>query len=251
MFIIVSSLASFIASMFSAMAWWWAGLILLPILLFLNIPYVNALASHKMAMWFIWIWSLIRYFKEKILDLRIVLISWIVPLPFVVLWTQFSSAIDWELMKLILWIIIVCLCAFTYFFDNKKKIGIKKEITNRDIIIMLLLLAPIAFFNWWISAWSWFFVTMVYLYVLKYNYLKSVATMLCANWIFWNMTWAIAHIYLWHVAWMLAPWLVIGAIAWSYIWSHIVVKKWNSFVKTIFLIASIVIWWLLIWSWKW
>ncbi len=249
MFVIISSLVSFLACMFSCIAWWWAGLILLPILLFLDIPYVNALASHKIAVWFIWIWSWIRYLKENILDKKILLISWIAPLPFVIFWTKFSDKIPWELMKPILWVVIIVMVVFSYFFNKKQKKNLKKEITNKDLLLMVTLLSPIGFMNWWISAWSWFFVTLVYLYVLKYDYLKSVAMMICANGIFWNITWAIAHIFLWHVMWALAPWLIIWAIWWSYVWAHIVIKKWNNFVRVFFLSTAILIWSLLIWSW--
>lgn len=250
LYIIVSGLVSFFACMFSAIAWWWAWLILLPILISLNIPYVNALASHKLAVWFIWVWSLMRYYREKIINIKVALVSWILPLPFVYFWTRFSSIIPWEIMKFILWIIIILMVIFTHFFNpNKINWNNKKETNINDLILMTVLLLPVAFFNWWISAWSWFFVTLIYIYVLKYNYLKAVATMIVANGIFWNIGWAIVHVYLWHVIWALAPGLIIWVIAWSYVWAHIVIKKWNNFVKIIFMTTSIIIWIYLILKW--
>lgn len=249
LYIVISSLVSFLACMLSTIAWWWAWLILLPILLSLNLPYINALAGHKLAVWFIWVGSWIRYYKEKIIDMKVALISWIAPLPFVYLWTKFSSAIPWEIMKPILWIIIISMVIVTHFFSPNKSIKSKKEITTKDLVLMTILLFPVAFFNWWISAGSWFLVTLIYIYVLKFDYIKAIATMIVANGIFWNMSWAMVHIYLWHVIWKLAPWLIIWAIAWSYVWAHIVMKKWNNFVKIIFMTTSIAIWIYLVWIW--
>jgi len=36
---------------------------------------------------------------------------------------------------------------FSYFFNKKQKKNLKKEITNKDLLLMVTLLSPIGFMN--------------------------------------------------------------------------------------------------------
>ena len=68
-------LVSLVANLFSAFAGGGAGLIQLPVLIFLGLPFAIALATHKVASVALGIGATIRHLREKSLDRR--LVTWI------------------------------------------------------------------------------------------------------------------------------------------------------------------------------
>jgi uncharacterized membrane protein YfcA len=97
--VLVTFAASFAACFFSSLSGGGAGLILLPVLLFTGLPFINALASHKLAVGFIGIGSTIRYVREDLIDWRVFWWTALVGLPFVVLGTRFAAAVPGEVMR--------------------------------------------------------------------------------------------------------------------------------------------------------
>ena len=69
--ILLTFAASFAACFFSSLSGGGAGLILLPVLMFTGLPFINALASHKLAVGFIGIGSTLRYLRERLIDWRV------------------------------------------------------------------------------------------------------------------------------------------------------------------------------------
>ena len=237
-FIGFSFIASFIACFFSSLAGGGAGLILLPILLLLGLPFVNALACHKLAVGFIGIGSGYRYMKDDLVDWKIFWWTGAAGVPFVILGTLFSSSISGELMKPILGGIILAMVVISYF----KKTGYLEHnppnLSPKAWIIATLMIMPMAFYSGWVSAGSGIFTTYLYLLYFRYDQLHATAMTLSANGIFWNAIGALSHIFLGHIIWSLAPGLVAGALLGSYCGASLGIKKGNQFLRFMFLSAA-------------
>lgn len=248
-FIALSSLASFIACLFSTIAGGGAGLILLPVLVFCGLPFVNALACHKLAVGFIGIGSTLRFARENLIDWRNFWWSALSGVPFVIAGTYYASVIPSDVMKPVLGLVIIVMVVISASLKKSGLIHRPDKLTFKKMLLVSALLAPVAFYNGWLSAGSGVFVTLIYVCLLRYDQLHATATMLAANGIVWNMVGAIAHVVMGHVIWTLAPGLILGAIAGSYAGASIGIIKGNFFIKVLFLISAAITGLMLIEPW--
>lgn len=237
--VIVSALASFVACFFSALAGGGAGLILLPILILTGMPFINALASHKLAVGFIGIGSTVRYARENLIDWRIFWWNALLGAPFVVAGTLFATALDQDLMLLLAGLSILLMAGISWL---KKSSGIKHapKVGKRQVMIGSLLLLPIAFYSGWISVASGVFTTLLYISLLRFDQLHATAMTLAANGLVWNAIGAVAHLTLGHIHWEIAPGLIIGAVSGLYLGASLGIKKGNRFLKMFFLFSAVV-----------
>lgn len=234
-FIVLTFIASFAACFFSSLSGGGAGLILLPVLLFTGLPFINALASHKLAVGFIGVGSTTRYIRENLIDWKVFWWTALVGLPFVVWGTRFAASIPGEVMKPVVGGVILGMVVISWL--KKPNPGIFKPhlLSKKIFLIGTLLFVPAAFYSGWISAGSGVFTTFTYLWLLRYDQLHATAMTLSANGIFWNGVGAVAHILLGHVIWPLAPGLILGAILGSYYGASVGIKKGNPFLRKMFL----------------
>lgn len=237
-FILLTFLASFAACFFSTLSGGGAGLILLPILLFTGLPFINALASHKLAVGFIGVGSTLRFVREKLINRKVFIWSALVGVPFVILGTRFAASVPGDTMKPIVGGTILAMVIISFVKKSSPKIFHPKTLTWKIAIIGTIMLAPMAFYSGWISAGSGIFTTFLYLALLKYDQLRATAMTLSANGIFWNGVGAIAHIFMGHIIWPLAPGLILGAILGSYAGASFGIKQGNKFLRIVFLITA-------------
>lgn len=234
-FIVLTFAASFAACFFSSLSGGGAGLILLPILLFTGLPFINALASHKLAVGFIGIGSTVRYVQEQLIDWKVFWWTALVGLPFVILGTKFAASVPGEIMKPLVGGVVLGMVVISWLNKPTVKPPIPNTLSKKLLLIGTVLLIPIAFYSGWISAGAGVFTTFLYLWLLRYDQLHATAMTLSANGIFWNGVGAIAHVILGHVIWPLAPGLILGAILGSYYGANLAIKKGNRFLKIMFL----------------
>jgi uncharacterized membrane protein YfcA len=234
-FVLVTFAASFAACFFSSLSGGGAGLILLPVLLFTGLPFINALASHKLAVGFIGIGATARFVRERLIDWRVFWWTAIVGLPLVVLGTRFAAAMPGAVMKPLVGGVIIAMVLIS-LIPKKTKAELGPALLNSRLLITgSLLFVPAAFYSGWISAGSGVFTTFIYLWLLRYDQLHATAMTLSANGIFWNGVGAIAHILMGHVIWPLAPGLILGAVLGSYLGASVGIRKGNRFLRIMFL----------------
>ncbi|MBX2866208.1 MAG: sulfite exporter TauE/SafE family protein [Leptolyngbyaceae cyanobacterium MAG.088] len=239
-FMIASFLASFIACFFSSLAGGGAGLILLPILLLLGLPFVNALACHKLAVGFIGLGSGYRYTKAGLIDWQIFWWTGLTGVPFVILGTRFAGHLSGETMRPILGIMILVMVTVALLRKSHHLKHQPRSMSRKLWLLASLMLAPMAFYSGWVSAGAGIFTTYLYLQFFKYDQLHSTAMTLSANGIFWNMIGAGSHVFLGHTVWGLAPGLVGGALLGSYCGASLGIQKGNKFLRIIFLSSAFV-----------
>lgn len=237
-FILVSFLASFAACFLSSLAGGGAGLVLLPILLLLGLPFVNALASHKLAVGFIGIGSGYRYMKAGLIHWPVFWWTGLVGVPFVVLGTLFAARISGDIMRPILGGIILAIVVVSFLKKGGYLDHNPRQLSLRAWGIATLLLLPMGFYSGWVSAGAGIFTTYLYLLFFRYDQLHATAMTLSANGIFWNAVGAISHVFLGNVVWSLAPGMVGGALLGSYCGASVGIKRGNRFLRVIFLTAA-------------
>ena len=230
-FIALSFIASFIACFFSSLAGGGAGLILLPLLLLLGLPFVNAIACHKLAVGFIGVGSGYRYMKAGLIDWKIFWWTGLVGVPAVVLGTLMAANVSGAIMEPILGVVILGMVGVSFFKKSSHLEHKPRKLSRNAWILASLLLLPMGFYSGWISAGAGIFTTYLYLLYFRYDQLHSTAMTLSANGIFWNAVGALGHVFLGHVVWSLAPGLVGGAILGSYCGASLGIQKGNRFLR--------------------
>lgn len=236
--IVATALASFLACFFSALAGGGAGLILLPALVLSGLPFINALASHKLAVGFIGVGSTLRYARAGLVDWPVFWWNALLGAPFVVAGTLFATALDPDLMLLLAGGFILVMAALSWLHKSKG-LHHAPQWQRRQILIGSLLLIPIAFYSGWISVASGVFTTLLYVYLLRFDQLHATAMTLAANGLVWNAVGALAHLSLGHIQWELAPGLVLGALAGSYLGAAVGVRQGNRLLKNVFLLMAV------------
>ena len=245
--ILLTFVASFAACFFSSLSGGGAGLILLPILIFTGLPFINALASHKLAVGFIGIGSSIRFIQEKLINWKVFWWTALAGTPFVILGTRFAAEIPEDIMKPLVGGTILAMVAISLIKKVSPDSFTPRPLTWKVALIGGLLLAPMAFYSGWISAGAGVFTTFLYITLLRYDQLHATAMTLSANGIFWNGVGAIAHTMMGHVVWSLAPGMIIGAILGSYVGAHVGIKKGNKLLRSMFLGTATITGFLLLW----
>lgn len=233
--VLLTFAASFAACFFSSLSGGGAGLILLPVLLFTGLPFINALASHKLAVGFIGIGSTLRYVREGLIDWRVFWWSALIGLPFVVLGTRLAASVPGAVMEPLVGGVILAMVLITLARRAAPMVFVPQRLSARVVLLGAALLIPAAFYSGWISAGSGVFTTFIYLWLLRYDQLRATAMTLAANGIFWNGVGALAHVFMGHVIWPLAPGLIIGALLGSYLGASFGIKRGNRFLRIMFL----------------
>jgi uncharacterized membrane protein YfcA len=237
-YILLSFAASFAACFFSTLSGGGAGLILLPILIFLDLPFINALASHKLTVGFIGFGAALRYYREGIIDKKVFWWTSLIGIPFVILGTISAAAISADIMRDTLGAVIIIMVLIYALKSSSSNHHQPVELKGKVLIIASLCMLPVAFYSGWLSAGSGIFTTFIYLYLLRYDQLHATAMTIVANGIFWNGVGAIAHCSMGHIIWPLAPGLIAGAFLGSYCGASLGITKGNRFLKVMFLISA-------------
>lgn len=237
-FMVTSFLASFVACFFSSLAGGGAGLILLPMLLLLGLPFVNALACHKLAVGFIGLGSGYRYTRAGLINWRMFWWTGLAGVPFVILGTRFAGRLSGEIMRPVLGVVILTMVVIAFLRRTDHLQHQPRYMSPILWLMASLMLAPMAFYSGWISAGAGIFTTYLYLQFFGYDQLHATAMTLSANGVFWNMIGAGSHLFLGHTVWGLAPGLVAGALLGSYCGASLGIQKGNKFLRFIFLTSA-------------
>lgn len=223
-----------IANTLSAMAGGGAGLLQLPILLFMGLPFSIALATHKIATVALGIGSTLRYRKERLLDLKFSLIILAFGLPGVIIGAKTILTIDDAVATISLGILTLGLGVYSCF---KPELGQKHQAKNQQgsgLVIGGVIIFFIGFINGSLTSGTGLFATLWFVHWFGLDYKRAVAMTMVLVGFFWNGTGAITLAWLSDVKWLwLAP-LVIGSLIGGYLGAKIALEKGNLWIKRLF-----------------
>jgi hypothetical protein len=223
-----------VANALSAVAGGGAGLLQLPILIFMGLPFGVALATHKIATVALGIGSTARYWREKNLALYFSLFVLATGIPGVILGATIILSVNENLAMFLLGILTISLGVYSFF---KKQLGQTYQPKNNTKIGLAIggsIIFFIGFLNGSLTSGTGLFLTVWLIYWFGLDYKRAVATTLILVGFFWNATGAITLSTLGEVKWSWLIPLILGSLIGGYLGANFAIKSGNKWIKVIF-----------------
>lgn len=231
---------STVANTFSAYAGGGAGLLQLPALIFLGLPFAVALATHKIASVALGIGAAIRHSREKKLQWRFAMFILVTGVAGVIPGARFILTVPENIANLSLGIMTVGLAVYSW---RKPDMGIDLKTMHRDAYGYLIggvVLFFIGVLNGSLTSGTGLFCTIWLVRWFGLDYKLAVAYTLVIVGIFWNGSGALTLALLGTVKWSWLPVLIIGSAVGGYSGAHLAIRSHNSSIKRAFELVTLV-----------
>jgi len=232
---------SFIANLFSALSGGGAGLLQLPVLIFLGLPFSLALATHKVASVALGVGATIRHLREGTLDWSFAMVILIGGLPGVIIGANSILLIPGNIAEVSLGILTLGLGVYSIF---KKELG--RDYEKRNRLGLNLWLGGVGLFflgvlNGSLTSGTGLFVTIWLIRWFGMDYKRAVTYTLILVGIFWNGAGAITLGLITEIKWEWIPALLVGSFFGGYLGAHLAVTKGNRLIKRTFEVMTILV----------
>lgn len=225
---------SLLANIFSSFAGGGAGLIQLPLLLFLGLPFSLALATHKVASVALGLGATLRHLKNKSIDLPFSLYILACGIPGVVLGGFIVMQLKNTTAEFLLGLLTISLALYSI---RSPQLGQQSEYKNRHhkgYLIGGIVMFIIGALNGSLTSGTGLFVTLWLVYWFGLEYKNAIAYTLILVGIFWNGSGAITLGLLSSIQWDWLPALLLGSLLGGYIGAHLAIKSGNQWIKRAF-----------------
>jgi uncharacterized membrane protein YfcA len=232
---------SLVANLFSALSGGGAGLIQLPALIFLGLPFGLALATHKVATIALGLGATARHLKENRIERDFALVMLISGLPGVVIGASFILQVPDQLAKLALGLLTMGLGIYSFFSPD---LGQHYQLKNRNrkgYIIGGAVLFLIGILNGSLTSGTGLFVTLWLIRWFGFDYKLAVAYTLVFVGLFWNASGALTLGLLGDIYWLWVPALLLGSFIGGYLGAHLSIVKGNKLIKRSFELVTLLI----------
>jgi len=234
-------LVSFLANAFSAFVGGGAGLLQLPVLLFLGLPFSTALATHKIATIALGIGATLRHARERNLELAFSVIILASGIPGVILGANLILYIPDDLASLSLGILTMGLGLFSWLSPALGQQFQQKHRSLPGYIIGSFVIFFIGILNGSLTSGTGMFVTLWLVYWFGLDYKSAIAYTLVLVGLFWNGSGALTLVLQTEVKWDWLPVLLVGSIAGGYVGAHMSIVKSNKMIKRVFEVVTILV----------
>ncbi len=234
-------LISFIANAFSAFAGGGAGLLQLPVLIFLGLPFSVALATHKLATIALGIGATSRHFREGTLDWRFSVLILAAGLPGVVLGAMVIVHVPERPAELALGMLTMGLGLYSVVH---KELGQTIQLSPLDFkqsFIGLGVLFFIGILNGSLTSGTGLFVTLWLVRWFGLDYKQAVAYTLVLVGLFWNGTGALTLGLQGPIRWDWVPVLLVASALGGYVGAHFSIIKDNRWIKRIYEVVTLMV----------
>ena len=234
-------LISLVANVFSAFSGGGAGLIQLPALILLGLPFAIALATHKVASVALGLGATIRHLRESSLERRFTWFILASGLPGVVLGASFILGIQDRTAEIALGLLTAGLGAYSWL---RPELGQHHRPSHRDrrgFAVGGAVLFAIGVLNGALSSGSGLFVTLWLVRWFGLDYRRAVAYTLILVGLFWNGTGALTLALQAPIQWSWLPALLAGSLLGGYLGAHLSIVKGNRWVKRGFEIVTLLV----------
>lgn len=234
-------LVSLIANLFSAFSGGGAGLIQLPVLLFLGLPFTVALATHKVASVALGIGATLRHLREGGLESKLALFILATGLPGVVLGANLIIGVSARHAEIALGFLTAGLGLYSWL---QPRLGQRQRLVNRDrrgFVIGGLVLFFIGALNGSLTSGTGLFVTLWLVRWFGFEYKRAVAYTLILVGVFWNGAGALTLGLLSEIHWNWLPALLAGSLLGGYLGAHLAIKKGNRWIKLAYELITLLI----------
>lgn len=232
---------SLLANFFSALAGGGAGLIQLPALIFLGLPFGLALATHKVASVALGLGATVRHLKSSQLERRFALFILATGLPGVVLGASIILQIPDRLAQVALGVLTMGLGIYSFFSPDLGQVIQIKNRHKKGLFVGGAMLFVIGVLNGSLTSGTGLFVTLWLIRWFGLDYKTAVAYTLILVGMFWNGTGAVALGYLGEIYWLWIPVLLVGSFIGGYFGAHVAIVKGNKLIKVTYEVVTLLI----------
>lgn len=238
---IILFVISLVANLFSAFAGGGAGLIQLPALLFLGLPFGVALATHKVASVALGIGATTRHLREGGLSLGFSLFMLATGIPGVVLGASLILQVPDQLARTALGVLTIGLGIYSYLRPQLGLVHAPRHRTPGGYVAGGAGLFIIGVLNGSLTSGTGLFVTIWLVQWFGLDYKRAVAFTLVLVGIFWNGGGALTLGLLSEIRWSWLPALVLGSFLGGYLGAHWAIAKGSRWIKTAYEVISILV----------
>ncbi len=239
--LLVLFIVSLIANLLSALAGGGAGLLQLPALLLLGLPFATALATHKIASVALGVGATMRHWQSGKLNLHFAALILGSGLPGVWLGTQVILDLPEQYAKAALGILTLGIGIYSII---RPELGQHSQRIHRDAIGLVIgcgILFFIGVLNGSLTSGTGLFVTVWLVRWFGLDFTRAVSYTLILVGLFWNGVGALFLSRQTIVAWSWLPPLLVGSLLGGYVGAHWALLKGNAYVKRSFEVLTIVV----------
>ncbi len=240
-FNIILFLISFLSNFISALAGGGAGLIQLPALIFLGLPFPSALATHKIASVALGLGATTRHLKNSNLRFKFLFLILLSGIPGVLYGAHFSLSISSGIASLLLGVLTLSIALYSFSNYTLGTIDQSSEIKLINYVIASIGLFFFGFLNGSLSSGTGLLVTLLLVKLYKFSFSNAISYTLIIVGIFWNASGAIVLGLRSPVLWEWIPPLIFGSLFGGYCGTHISILKGKFFVKRIYELVCLVV----------
>jgi uncharacterized protein len=238
---IILFVISLLANLFSALAGGGAGLIQLPALIFLGLPFSIALATHKVATVALGVGATLRHMRGGNLQARFSLFILACGLPGVILGASFILMVPDEIARIALGVLTMGLGIYSVLSPELGQQVATRNRDNRGLILGGLVIFFIGVLNGSLTSGTGLFLTLWLVRWFGLDYKAAVAYTLVLVGLFWNASGAITLGLKGEIYWPWLPALLLGSILGGYAGAHLAIIKGNKFIKRTYEVITLLI----------
>lgn len=230
---------SFLANLFSAFSGGGAGLVQLPALIFLGLPFGIALATHKIASVALGVGATFRHLKEESLERKFALFILITGVPGVIVGANIILQIPSRVAEIALGLLTLGLGLYSLV---KGELGQNHIPLHRDRLgyfIGGIGLFFIGILNGSLTSGTGLFVTLWLVRWFGLDYRRAVSYTLILVGMFWNGVGAVTLGMLGDIHWPWLPVLLVGSLLGGYCGAHLSIVKGNRWIKRGFEVVTL------------
>jgi uncharacterized membrane protein YfcA len=232
---------SLVANIFSALSGGGAGLIQLPVLIFLGLPFGIALATHKVATIALGVGATARHLKDSHLERQFALFMVAVGVPGVIIGASFILHVPDRQAQIALGLLTLGLSFYSFFSPQLGQQHKPVHRNPRGYLLGGVTLFLIGILNGSLTSGTGLFVTLWLIRWFGMDYKHAVAYTLVLVGLFWNGAGAITLGLLGEIYWLWIPALLLGSVIGGYLGAHLAIVKGNKLIKRSFEVVTLLI----------
>lgn len=232
---------SLVANAFSAFAGGGAGLLQLPVLIFLGLPFAVALATHKVATVALGVGATIRHMRQSTLERGFVLFILGCGMPGVVIGASVVLRIPDRSAEVALGGLTIALGLYSVLSPGLGQEYAPKNRHGARLVLGGIVLFCIGILNGSLASGTGLFVTLWLVRWFGLDYQRAVAYTLVLVGLFWNGSGALTLGLLGEIKWEWLPALLLGSLLGGYLGAHMAIAKGNRAIKRVFEVVTILV----------
>lgn len=232
---------SLLANLFSAFSGGGAGLIQLPALIFLGLPFGIALATHKVASVALGVGATLRHLRESHLERQFSLFILAMGLPGVILGASVILRVPDRAAEIALGLLTAGLGIYSMLNPGLGQSHQPRNRSRGGYAIGGGLLMLIGVLNGSLTSGTGLFVTLWLVRWFGLDYKRAVAHTLVLVGMFWNGTGALTLGLLGDIRWSWLPALLAGSLLGGYLGAHLAIKQGNRWIKRGFELVTLLV----------